>query len=161
MIQHSLSGNTMADILGDARSIAVIGASANPARPSYGVMAYLLANGFRVVPVNPGLAGTEILGQRVVASLAEAPAPIDLVDIFRNSDAALGITREAIALKDKLGIKVIWMQLGVVNHEAALEAEAAGLAVVMNRCTKTEHRRHAGESGKARAPVDNQSSKDR
>ena len=90
-------------------------------------MKYLLGKGYSVIPVNPGLAGQEILGQKVYASLADVPAPVDVVDIFRNSDAALEVAREAIALKDKLGLKVLWMQLGVRNDEAAAEAEAAGL----------------------------------
>ena len=103
--------------------------------------------GLRVIPVNPGLAGQKILGQQVYATLADVPGPVDVVDIFRNSDAALAITREAIALKDKLGLKVLWMQLGVRNDEAAREAEAAGLKVVMNRCPKIEYGRLSGEIG--------------
>ena len=99
------------------------------------------------IPVNPTLVGKEILGQPVYGSLAEVPGPVDIVDIFRNSAAALEVTREAIGLKDKLGIKVIWMQLGVRNDEAAAEAEAAGLQVVMNRCPKIEYGRLSGEIG--------------
>jgi predicted CoA-binding protein len=110
-------------------------------------MKYLLSKGYRVTPINPQLAGKEILGQRVYAALAEVPPPVDIVDIFRSSQAALEITREAIALKDRLGIKVIWMQLGVRNAEAAAEAEAAGLSVVMNRCPKIEYGRLSGEIG--------------
>ena len=110
-------------------------------------MKYLLSKGYRVVPVNPTLAGKEILGQPVYASLAEVPAPVDIVDIFRNSAAALEVVREAIRLKDELAIKVVWMQLGVRNDEAAAEAEAAGLQVVMNRCPKIEYGRLSGEIG--------------
>jgi predicted CoA-binding protein len=137
----------IAGILGKARSIAMVGASATPNRPSFFAMKYLLAKGYRVVPVNPGQAGKEILGQRVYATLAEVPPPVDIVDIFRSSDAALEVTREAIALKGRLGISVVWMQLGVRNAKAAAEAEAAGLKVVMNRCPKIEYGRLSGEIG--------------
>ena len=134
-------------ILNGIKVVAMVGASANINRPSYFVMKYLLGKGFAVIPVNPGLAGQEILGQKVVASLADIEQPVDMVDVFRNSDAALGIVRECIALKDKLGLKVIWMQLSVRNDEAAAEAEAAGLKVVMNRCPKIEYGRLSGEIG--------------
>ncbi len=137
----------IAGILRAARSIAMVGASANTSRPSYFAMKYLLGKGYRIIPVNPGQEGHEILGQRVCARLADVPPPVDVVDIFRASDAALEITREAIALKDRLAIKVIWMQLGVKNAEAAAEAEAAGLKVVMNRCPKIEYGRLSGEIG--------------
>jgi uncharacterized protein len=137
----------IAGILGEAKTIAMVGASATTNRPSYFAMKYLLGKGYAVVPVNPGLVGQEILGQRVYASLAEVPGFIDIVDIFRSSAAALGVVREAIALKDKLAIKVIWMQLGVINEAAAAEAEAAGLKVVMNRCPKIEYGRLSGEIG--------------
>ena len=137
----------IAGILGDAKTIAMVGASADTNRPSYFAMKYLLGKGYRVVPVNPALAGKEILGQRIYASLAEVPAPVDIVDVFRNSAAALEVTREAIRLKDALGIKVVWMQLGVRNEAAADEAEAAGLLVVMNRCPKIEYGRLSGEIG--------------
>ena len=137
----------IARILNEIKVVAMVGASANINRPSYFVMKYLLGKGFTVIPVNPGLAGKEILGQKVAASLAEIEQPVDVVDVFRNSDAALGIVRECIALKDKLGLKVIWMQLSVRNDEAAEEAEAAGLKVVMNRCPKIEYGRLSGEIG--------------
>ncbi len=135
----------IADILRSNSAIAMVGASANTSRPSYFAMKYLMGKGYRVVPVNPTLAGEHILGQDVVRSLADAPPPIHIVDIFRNSAAAIDVTREAIALKDALGIRVVWMQLGVRNDEAAREAEAAGLAVVMNRCPKIEYGRLSGE----------------
>lgn len=131
----------IADILKAAKTFAVVGASNKLARPSYGVMRYLLANGYRVVPVNPGLAGQEIHGQPVVADLASISTPIDVVDVFRNSDAALDIVRAAIREKDRLAIKAVWMQIGVINEQAANEAAAAGLAVVMDRCPKIEHAR--------------------
>jgi uncharacterized protein len=138
---------TIAAILNGIKVVAMVGASANINRPSYFVMKYLLGKGFAVIPVNPSLAGQEILGQKVVAGLADIAQPVDMVDVFRNSDAARGIVREAIALKDKLGLKVIWMQLSVRNDAAAAEAEAAGLKVVMNRCPKIEYGRLSGEIG--------------
>ena len=147
MNHDSYSDDTIADILSSARVFAFVGASANSSRPSYFAMKYLLGKGYTIIPVNPGLAGKEILGQKVYRALAEVPAPVDVVDIFRSSDAALGITREAIALKDKFGLTTLWMQLGVRNDEAAKEAEAAGLKVVMNRCAKIEYVRLSGEIG--------------
>jgi predicted CoA-binding protein len=137
----------IATILNEVKVIAMVGASANTNRPSYFAMKYLLGKGFRVIPVNPGLVGQEILGQKVLASLGEIDGAVDMVDIFRNSEAALGIVREAIALKEKLGLKVIWMQLAVRNDDAAAEAEAAGIKVVMNRCPKIEYGRLSGEIG--------------
>ena len=101
----------------------MVGASATSNRPSFFAMKYLLGKGYSVIPVNPGLAGQKIMDQAVFASLEEAPAPVDMVDIFRSSDAALGVTREAIRLKDALSIRVVWMQLGVRNDAAADEAE--------------------------------------
>ena len=133
--------------MGGVRSIALVGASANTSRPSYFVLKYLVAKGYRVFPINPALAGQEIAGQRVVATLAELSGPIDMIDIFRNSEAARDVVREAIALKDKLQLRIIWMQLGVRNDIAAAEAEAAGLKVVMNRCPKIEYGRLSGEIG--------------
>jgi uncharacterized protein len=147
MNHDGYSDDYIGDILGSARVFAFVGASANTSRPSYFAMKYLLGKGYTIVPVNPGTAGKEILGQKVYGSLAEVPAPVDVVDIFRASDAALGITREAIGLKDKHGLTTIWMQLGVRNDKAAAEAEAAGLKVVMNRCPKIEYGRLSGEIG--------------
>lgn len=147
-MQHDrYSDAYIAGVLGDVKSIALVGASANTSRPSYFVLKYMLAKGYDVVPVNPGLAGQTILGQAVVASLDALDRPIDMVDIFRSSDAALDVTREAIRLKDKLGLKAVWMQLTVFNQQAAEEAEAAGLRVVMNRCPKIEYGRLSGEIG--------------
>jgi uncharacterized protein len=120
-------------ILTGTRRIALVGASAKPERPSYGVMRFLLDEGYDVTPVNPGLAGQEILGRKVVASLEEA-APLEMVDLFRNSDAVAAPVQEAI----RLGAKTIWMQLGVVNEAAAASAREAGLAVVMDRCPAIE-----------------------
>jgi predicted CoA-binding protein len=137
----------IADILGAARTIAMVGASGASNRPSYFAMTYLLGKNYRVIPINPALAGGRVLGVPVFATLGEVPGPVDIVDIFRNSAAALGVTREAIALRHRLAIRVIWMQLGVVNYEAAAEAQAAGLKVVMNRCPKIEYGRLSGEIG--------------
>ena len=117
-------------ILKTTRTIALVGASANDARPSYFVLKYLMGRGYRMLPVNPGLAGQEILGAKVYGSLAEIPEPIDMVEIFRNSQAADGIVDEALAL-DPLP-KVIWMQLSVRNDAAAARAEAKGITVIMN-----------------------------
>src|SRR5437588_7238066 len=104
-------------ILRSTKTIAMVGASGNEMRPSYFAMKYLLDKGFIIRPVNPGLAGKEILGQKVFAWLRDVPAPIDMVDIFRSSDAALGIVKEALAEKDRLGLQTIWMQLGVIKEE--------------------------------------------
>lgn len=122
------------NILESVKTIAMVGASDNPARPSYGVMRYLQGNGYRVIPVNPGLAGKELLGEKVYGALADIQDPIDMVDIFRNSEAAGPITDEAIAK----GVKVVWMQLEVINPEAAERALDAGIKVVMNRCPAIE-----------------------
>jgi uncharacterized protein len=130
-------------ILDDVHVIAMVGASANTVRPSYFVLKYLLGKGYKVIPVNPGQAGKEILGQTVYASLADIPEAIDMVDIFRSSEAAMGVVDEALALTPRPG--VIWMQLSVRNDEAAAKAEAAGLKVVMNRCPKIEYGRLSGE----------------
>ncbi|MFZ4809249.1 MAG: CoA-binding protein [Hyphomicrobiaceae bacterium] len=141
------SDEFIAAILTESTTIAMVGASANTSRPSYFAMKYLLGKGYTVHPVNPGLAGQTLLGQMVYASLDDVPGPVGIVDIFRTSDAALQIVRDAIRLKDKLAVKTVWMQLGVVNEEAAREAEAAGLKVVMNRCPKIEYGRLSGEIG--------------
>ena len=132
-------------ILTNVKRIAMVGASANTARPSFFVLKYLSERGFTMLPINPGLAGGAILGLEVYASLAEAPGPIDMVDIFRNSDAAGAVVDEALAL-DPLP-RVIWMQLGVRNDAAAARAEAKGVKVVMNRCPKIEYGRLSGEIG--------------
>ena len=129
------------EVLRDAKLVAMVGASANWNRPSYFAMKYMQQKGFRVIPVNPGAAGQEILGETAVASLDEIDEPIDMVDIFRNSEAAGQITDDAI----KAGAKIVWMQLGVRNDEAAKRAEDAGLRVVMDRCPKIEYARLHGE----------------
>jgi uncharacterized protein len=131
------------DILRSVRVIALVGASDNIVRPSYFVLKYLLDKGYKIIPVNPGLAGKDILEQKIYASLADIPEPLDMVDIFRNSQAAAKIVDEALALLQKP--KVIWMQLGVRNDEAAQRAEAQGVKVVMNRCPKMEYGKLSGE----------------
>jgi predicted CoA-binding protein len=130
-------------ILDEVRTIAVVGASANEVRPSFFVQKYLIQKGYRVIPINPGLAGKEILGRAVYARLADIPEPVDMVDVFRNAEAVGPIVDEALALTPRP--KVIWMQLGIRNDAAAAKAEAAGLKVVMNRCPKIEYGRLSGE----------------
>jgi predicted CoA-binding protein len=133
------------DILKTTKTLALVGASANPARPSFIVLKYLSERGYKVMPVNPGLAGQKILGLEVVANLRDIREPLDMVEIFRNSQAAGPIVDEALTLVPQP--KVIWMQLSVRNDEAAARAEAAGIRVVMNRCPKIEFGRLSGEIG--------------
>src|SRR6202142_4294133 len=128
-------------ILSSVRTIAMVGASSNWNRPSYFVMKYLQGKGYRVIPVNPGTAGKEQLGEKIYASLRDIPDKVDMVDVFRASDAVPPIVEDAIAI----GAKVVWMQLGVRNDAAAEHAEAAGLEVIMNRCPKIEFGRLGGE----------------
>jgi predicted CoA-binding protein len=130
-------------ILNTAKTIAMVGVSANTSRPSYFAFKYLLERGYRMIPVNPGLAGQELLGQKVHAKLADIPEPIDMVDIFRASRYALAIVQEALALDPRP--RVIWMQLGVRSDAAADLAEKNGLKVVMNRCPKIEYGRLSSE----------------
>ena len=134
-------------ILRSAKAIAMVGASGNEMRPSYFAMKYLLDKGYVIHPVNPGLAGKTILGQTVYAALKEVPAPVDIVDIFRGAAFAPAIVREALEERERLGFKVVWMQLGIVSEEARELAEAAGLTVIMDRCPKIEYGRHSGEIG--------------
>jgi predicted CoA-binding protein len=143
----SYTDDYIKSILRSTKVIAMVGASGNEMRPSYFAMKYLLAKGFVIHPVNPGMVGKDILGQKVYASLKDVPAPVDMVDIFRTADVAPEIVREALAEKDRLGIKTIWMQLGVVSDEAAKLAADAGLNVVMDRCPKIEYGRMSGEIG--------------
>lgn len=130
-------------ILNSVKTIAVVGVSTNTVRPSYFVFKYLLERGYRMIPVNPGQAGRELLGQKIYAKLADIPEPIDMVDVFRASEHALGVVQEAVALSPRP--KVVWMQLTVRNDEAARLAEANGMKVVMNRCPKIEYGRLSSE----------------
>ncbi|MEQ8604364.1 MAG: CoA-binding protein [Marivibrio sp.] len=131
------------DILREVKTIAVVGASTNENRPSFFAMKYLQKKGYRVIPVNPRAAGETLLGEPVLADLADLPGPVDMVDVFRNSDAAGAVVDQALTLSPPP--KAVWLQLGVVNHDAAARAEAAGVRVVMNRCPKIEYARLSGE----------------
>jgi predicted CoA-binding protein len=143
----SYSDSLIKSILRSTRTIAMVGASGNEIRPSYFAMMYLLNKGYQVIPVNPSLAGKEILGQKVYASLKDVPAPVDMVDIFREPKFAPDIARETVAEKDRLGVKVLWMQLSVISPEAQKIGTDAGLTVIMDRCPKIEHGRFSGEMG--------------
>ena len=136
----------IAGILERTETIAMVGASGNWVRPSHFAMKYLQSKGYRVIPVNPGEAGATLLGETVYGDLAAIPDDFQMVDIFRNSNAAGRMTDQVVAIKNK-GIEVIWMQLGVRNDAAAKRAEAAGLTVIMNRCPKIEFGRLYGELG--------------
>ncbi len=134
-------------ILRQVKTMAMVGASAVWRRPSFYAMKYLQKKGFRVIPVNPTRAGSEIWGETVYGSIADVPCKIDMVDIFRTSGEAYDITKDVIATKDAKAIKVLWMQLSVRNDLAAELAEKAGLIVIMNRCPKIEYARLSGELG--------------
>ena len=133
----------MRRILGQVKTIAAVGMSANDMRPSYFAMLYLQQKGFRMIPINPRYAGQEILGERVLASVDDLAEPPDMVQMFRRAEEAPAIVEDAI----RIGAKVFWMQLGVRHEEAAERARAAGLEVVMNRCPKIEYGRLFGEIG--------------
>jgi predicted CoA-binding protein len=133
MPADTLSDDDIRALLARVRRIALVGASAKPGRPSHGVMRFLLDHGFQVVPVNPGLAGQEIHGQTVVPTLAEA-GPVDVVDVFREPAATPEIARQAVAI----GAPALWLQLGVVNAEAAAIARDAGMVFVQDRCPAIE-----------------------
>jgi predicted CoA-binding protein len=145
MAHDSYTDDELREILTSVRVVAMVGISQNWNRPSQFVMKYLQSKGYRVIPVNPGVAGQEILKERVYASVADIPSDIevDMVDMFRKPDAAQEVAEEAIARQ----AKVLWMQLGIRNDAAAAQAEAAGLRVVMNRCPKIEFARLFGEIG--------------
>lgn len=125
---------TLFNILNDAKTIAVVGASGNPSRPSFGVMQMLQREGYRVIPVNPN--ETEILGEKTYATLSDVPDRVDIVDVFRRAEATPDIAREAV----KIGAGTLWLQLGIVNPEAEDIARAGGLQVVMDQCTAIVHR---------------------
>jgi len=152
------SDDYIKSILRSSKVIAMVGASGNEMRPSYFAMKYLLDKGFKVIPVNPGMVGKTILGQTVYGALKDVPAPVDIVDVFRSPDVAPAIVQEALAEKERFGLKTIWMQLGVINEEAAAMACEAGLNVVMDRCPKIEWGRLSGEIswlGVNRRTIDN------
>jgi uncharacterized protein len=130
-------------ILNTVKTIAMVGVSANTSRPSYFAFKYLLERGYRMVPVNPGLAGKELLGQMACARLSDIPEPVDMVDIFRAAEHALAIVKDALAMQPRPG--VVWMQLGIRNDAAAALAEESGLKAVMNRCPKIEYGRLSAE----------------
>ncbi|WP_137135136.1 CoA-binding protein [Rhizobium sp. FKY42] len=132
----------LTDILKSVKSIALVGASPNPGRPSHGVMGFLLSKGYHVIPVNPGQAGKTILGQKVYGHLADIPEQIDMIDVFRASEYLAEVVDEALALSPRP--KVLWTQLGVTEESSALRAEQAGLQVVMDRCPAIEYPRLLG-----------------
>ena len=131
---HPAREDYLRDILREAKTIAVVGLSDKPDRPSHSIPAYLQQQGYRIIPVNPKL--QEVLGEKAFASLRDIPEKVDVVDIFRRAEDIPPVVDEAIAI----GAKVVWMQLGIVNHEAAAKAKAAGLKVVMDECTGAVHR---------------------
>lgn len=145
MNHDSYDNSYISDLLNKVKSLAIVGASANDVRPSFFVAKYLIDKGYAVFPVNPGHAGKPILGRMTYAKLVDIPEPIDMVDIFRASDAVPGVVEEVLAL-DPLP-KVVWMQLGVRDDVSAKRLEATGIEVVMNRCPKIEYARLAGEIG--------------
>jgi len=132
-------------ILREVRTIAMAGASANWVRPSSFAMKYLQGKGYKVIPLNPGQAGKQILGETCYARISDIPGRVDMVDIFRNSNAAGDVIDEALTMVEEKQIKIIWMQLGIRNDPAAKRAEAAGLNVIMDRCPKIEYGRLFGE----------------
>jgi predicted CoA-binding protein len=130
------SNETLYDILNNVKTIALVGASPKPERASYEVMAFLQARNYRIIPVNPVIAGQTLLGEVVYASLDDIPISFDMVEIFRNSEAAGEITKEVLSLDTSKQPNVIWMQLNVINKEAAALAESKGITVIMDRCPK-------------------------
>ncbi len=137
-LQRYQNPQSIREILGNAKTIAVVGLSPNPQRPSHPVAQYLQRHGYRIVPVNPN--EREILGEQCYASLSDIPFPVDVVDVFRQSEAVPPIAEEAV----KIGAKAIWLQLGVISPAGVATAERGGLAVVMDMCIMVEHRRYFG-----------------
>ena len=145
MNHDNYDDNYIRGILNTVKSIAMVGISPKDNRPSYFAFKYLLERGYRMIPVNPGQAGKEILGQKVYAKLGDIPEPVDMVDVFRGPQFAMGIVDDALAMQPRP--QVIWMQLTVRDDAAAAKAEAAGLRVVMDRCPKIEYGRLSSEIG--------------
>ena len=143
MMQETYSSDSIREILLSVKTIGLVGISKSDVRPSNLVLRYLLAKGYHVFPVNPDIAGQALFGAKVYATLKDIPVSLDMIDIFRNSEAAGGITDEALTLEPLP--KVIWMQLGVKNEQAARRAEAKGVQVIMNRCPKMEYGKLSGE----------------
>lgn len=136
-----ISDDRLLAILDDTRRIAVVGLSDNPARASHGVARYLTSAGFIVSGVNPSIAGQEVAGAAVYASLSDIPGPVDLVDVFRREDALPRVTDDVMRIADSKDIRYLWFQLGLVDHRSAGRAREAGIEVVMDRCLKVEHAR--------------------
>jgi uncharacterized protein len=131
-------------VLSGARRIAAVGVSTNPVRPSFYVARYLVGKGYDVIPINPAYQGETVFGRRVLASMADIPeeaGPVDMVDVFRRSDQAGAVVDEALEVLLPRGLRVIWMQIGVIDHAAAARAEAKGVRVIMNHCPKIEYQR--------------------
>jgi uncharacterized protein len=143
MNHDSYDDSYIRGILNTVKTIAMVGVSANVSRPSYFAFKYLLERGYRMIPVNPGLAGKDLLGQKAYARLLDVSEPVDMVDIFRASQYAVGVVEEALKMQPRP--RVVWMQLGIRNDDAAKLAEANGLKVVMNRCPKIEYGRLSSE----------------
>lgn len=139
--EFSPGDETLARILHECRTIAMVGASPKPQRPSHGVMRYLKEQGYRVIPVNPAAAGDTILGETACASLADVSDQFQLVDVFRKAEAVAGVVDELLALENRPALRVLWLQLGVIDYHAAARARDAGLEVVMDRCIRIEHGR--------------------
>ncbi|MEM8730316.1 MAG: CoA-binding protein [Pseudomonadota bacterium] len=144
---NAYSDSYLRQILGRTKSIAMVGLSPDPLRPSYFVGRYLSLKGYKIVPVHPRAAGSELFGTTIVPNLAQAGEDVDMVDIFRKSEAVPEIVDEALAALPNL--KTVWMQIGVENEGAAQVARARGLDVIQNRCPKIEHQRLFGELRKA------------
>lgn len=141
MTRERYEDGQLRDLLATSRRIAVLGASPNPARHSHRVMRYLQANGYRTLPVNPSATGEPLLGETAYASLAEVPAPIDIVDVFRRQDAIPSVAAEILEVHAEKQLRAVWLQLDLYDEVAAAKLRAAGLTVIMDRCIKIEHGR--------------------